>query len=159
MIDCLTTPPPNATPIFSLDILKSPRFAVVPVLNYNSGVQPGTKWWAVLGLKPVYLQSSWYECTNGGDPDCLFLPEDWANDPLFDPTNRDQYSILFNPGEAPATSGPCYLNSGTCVTPSQTNRFQMMGLSALVLEWAQIPGSGNQLGSNAPFEVFLHANE
>ncbi len=156
LIDCLT--PGNATPIFDLDILQSPRFAVVPVLNHNSGEVAGKKWWAVLGLKPIYLQSSWFDCTNGTDNECLFLPQDWAADPLFDPTNRDHYSILFNPGEAPINSGPCYLNAGSCVIP-QTNRFTMMGLSALVLEWDQIPGAEDQFGGNTPFEVFLHTNE
>ncbi|MEN8040224.1 MAG: pilus assembly protein TadG-related protein [Actinomycetota bacterium] len=158
MIDCLR----NGNRIFGLDILESPRFAVVPVLNYLGGETPGTKWWAVLELKPIYLQSSWYDCTNGSDNECLFLPDDFENPPPpappFDPTDRDQYSILFNPGEAAADQGPCYLDAGSCVTPL-TSRFQMMGMSALVLEWDWIPGAENQLGGDAPFEVYLHTNE
>jgi hypothetical protein len=136
------------------DITKSPRFAVVPVLNYNMGQQFGSKWWAVLELKPVYLQSTWYECTGGQDKECLFQPSDFMSDPA----SRDTYSVLFNPGEAPAGAGPCYLSGGNCVTP-QSSKFQLMGLSALVLEWDHLPGAENQLGGNAPFETFLHPNE
>lgn len=159
LLDCLDPPAGSTgTPIFDLDIIESPRFAVVPVLNYAAGEQFGTKWWAVLELRPVYLQSTWYDCTNGSDKECLFLPDDFANAVGFDPTDRDDYSILFNPGEAPVTQGPCYLSGGVCVTPL-TSRFQLMGLSALVLEWDQIPGAENQLGGNAPFEVFLYPNE
>ena len=136
------------------DITKSPRFAVVPVLNYNSGQQFGSKWWAVLEMKPVYLQSTWYECTGGKDKECLFQPADFMSDPA----DRDTYSVLFNPGEAPAAAGPCYLSGTNCATP-QSSKFQLMGMSALVLDWSQLPGAKNQLGGNAPFEAFLHPNE
>jgi len=132
----------NGSPRFSMDLLQSPRFAVVPVLNYLAGSQYGNKWWPVLDLVPVYIQTSWYDCTNGNPSDCLFQPEGFAN----------TYSVLFNP--------PCSLNNGgACVTPL-TSRFQFMGLSALVLDWNMFPPEAkNQLGGNAPFEVFLFSNE
>lgn len=146
------------SPSFSIDLLESPRFAVVPVLNYNSGSQFGNKWWAVLEMRPVYLHSTWYDCTNTTDPECLFQPEDFVNDPSWDPSDRDKYSVLHNPGEGSAS--PCYLNAaGACVIPS-TDRFQLMGLSAIILTWDMLPPNAeNQYGGSAPFQVFLHDNE
>jgi len=140
------------SPTFQLDLIDSPRFAVVPVLNYAKGSQFGNKWWAVLELRPVYLQTTWYDCTNGQNTECLFQPADFS--PV--PSDRDSYSILFNPGEG--TASPCYIKNGACVKPN-ASRFQLMGLSALVLNWDQIPGAENQFGGNAPFDVFLHPNE
>ena len=116
----------------------------------------GSSWWAVTDLVPVYLQTTWYDCTNGKngqETDCLFQPDNFTPDP----TNRDTYSVLFNPGEG--SKPPCYLKNSACVKPSSA-RFQLMGLSALVLDWDLLPpGAENQYGSTAPFEVFLHDNE
>ncbi|MGI9528828.1 MAG: pilus assembly protein TadG-related protein [Acidimicrobiia bacterium] len=154
---CLEMNPPSRQ-IFDERILESPRFAVVPALNYLSGTQYGSKWWAITELRPVYLQSTWYDCTNGGDPECLFLPDDFDDDPTFDAGVRDSYSILFNPGEGDLS--PCYINnSGNCVAPN-TNRFTMQGLSAIVLDWNMFPPDAkNQYGGSAPLEVFLYQNE
>ncbi|MGI9585589.1 MAG: pilus assembly protein TadG-related protein [Acidimicrobiia bacterium] len=153
LLTCLTADPSTSTADFNEDLLLSPRFAIVPMLNYSSGQQYGNKWWAVMELVPVYLHSTWYDCTNGSDTECLFQPEDFMSDPA----DRDSYSVLFNPGEG--TESPCYLNNGECVKPS-ASRFQLMGLSALVLDWDLLPdGAENQYGSTAPFEVFLHDNE
>jgi hypothetical protein len=146
----------SGTPIFDIEIIQSPRFAVVPVLNYLPTEKLGSKWWAVVEMRPVYLQSSWYDCTTGSNKECLFLPDDFAEAP-FDATNRDHYSILFNPGES--LNGPCYLNAGGACVPPNTSQFQLMGLSALVLTWDQVPGAEDQFGGNSPFEVFLHPNE
>lgn len=145
--------------IFDDALLESTRFAVVPRLNYLSGSQFGSKWWDVLDLQAVYLHTSWYTCTNGSDNECLFLPEDLENaTPPPDLTMRDSYSILFSPGEG--EQEPCYLNtSGTCVTPN-ANRFEMRGISALVLDWDMFSTSAqNQYGGDEPFEVFLYENE
>jgi len=154
---CLEMNPPTRQ-IFDDRILESPRFAVVPALNYLSGTQFGSKWWAIRELRPVYLQTSWYDCTNGGDPECLFLPDDFESDINFDAAVRDSYSILFNPGEG--DSSPCYINNGgNCVAPN-TNRFVMQGLSAIVLDWDWFPPDAkNQYGGSAPLEVFLYQNE
>jgi hypothetical protein len=153
LLTCLTATPSASTADFNKDLLLSPRFAIVPMLNYTSGQQFGNKWWAVMELVPVYLQSTWYDCTNGKETECLFQPDNFTPDP----TNRDTYSVLFNPGEG--SESPCYLKNGTCVKPS-TSRFQLMGLSALVLDWDLLPlEAENQYGSTAPFEVFLHDNE
>lgn len=154
---CLEMNPPSRQ-IFDDRILESPRFAVVPVLNYLSGDQYGSKWWAIRDLRPVYLQSTWYDCTNGGDPECLFLPDNFELLTGFDPTIRDNYSILFNPGEG--DTAPCYLdNGGNCIAPN-TSQFEMMGLSAIVLDWDWFPPDAkNQYGGSAPLEVFLYGNE
>jgi hypothetical protein len=154
---CLEMNPPSRQ-IFDDRILESPRFAVVPVLNYLSGDQYGSKWWAIRDLRPVYLQSTWYDCTNGGDPECLFLPDNFELLDGFDPTIRDNYSILFNPGEG--DTAPCHLdNGGNCIAPN-TSRFEMMGLSAIVLDWDWFPPDAkNQFGGSAPLEVFLYGNE
>lgn len=149
---------PSDRQIFDERILESPRFAVVPTLNYLSGSQYGSKWWAIRELRPVYLHSTWYDCTNGGDPECLFLPDDFEIDAAFNPSDRDTYSILFNPGEG--DSSPCYINNGgNCVAPN-TNRFTMQGLSAIVLDWDFFPPDAkNQYGGSAPLEVFLYQND
>lgn len=155
MWQCLGTNPGSGT--FHIDLLKAPRFAVVPVLNYTSGSQFGNSWWAVLELRPVYLHSTWFDCTTTTDSECLFQPDDFVADPTFDPTDRNSYSVLFNPGEG--TESPCYINAGACVVPS-TSRFQLLGLSAIVLEWDMLPpGAENQYGTSAPYQVFLHDNE
>lgn len=151
----------NSTPgmIFDDSLLESPRFAIVPRLNYNSGSQTGTKWWDVLGLQPVYLHTTWYTCSNGNPNECLFLPDDFPDLPGYDATVRDSYSILFNPGEG--SQSPCELpkKSGPCEAPTDKN-WSMMGLSALVLDWDWFSeGAKNQFGGDEPFEVFLHNNE
>jgi len=148
---------PSSRQIFDARILDSPRFAVVPVLNYTRGSQFGTKWWAIRELRPVYLQTTWFDCTNGNDNECLFLPDDLeaaGSSPLV----RDDYSILFNPGEG--DTSPCYLNNGgNCVAPN-ANRFEMQGISAIVLDWDFFPPDArNQYGGSAPLEVFLYQNE
>lgn len=157
MLACLGSDPTMSSASFKEDLIYSPRFAVVPVLNYEDGNQFGTKWWGVLELRPVYLHTTWYDCTNGSDTECLFLPDDFEADPSFDVANRDSYSLLFNPGEG--DDPPCYINGSNCATPN-TNRFQLMGISALVLDWDLLPPEAeNQFGSSAPLEVFLHGNE
>ncbi|HSJ71921.1 MAG TPA: Tad domain-containing protein [Acidimicrobiia bacterium] len=154
LIDCLDS---ALGTIFDDSLLDSPRFAIVPRLNYNSGSQFGTKWWDVLGLQPVYLHTTWYTCSNGNPKECLFLPDNFADLPGFDATVRDSYSILFSPGEG--SQSPCELTGSGCEAPA-ANRWSMMGLSALVLDWDWFSeGAENQFGGDQPFEIFLHNNE
>lgn len=68
---------PDPAPKFTDDILGSPRFALVPVLNYARGAQFGSKWWGVISLQPVYIQTTWYTCGNPTG-DCLFEPDDFG---------------------------------------------------------------------------------
>ena len=132
---------------FIVELLDSPRFGVVPVLNYQQGAQYGNKWWAVKELRPVYLQASWYRCSSAGSPECQFQPNDFAT------THGagSPYSILFNPGEGEA---PPQTSSGG--TPT-ANQFQIMGTSALILNWDWFdPDDLNQIGTGTPYEVFLY---
>jgi len=149
MVLCLAEDIEN---LFIPDLINSPRFSLVPVLNYNAGDQFGNKWWAIREVRPVYLHSTWYDC----DPNnfCLFHPDDLG--PLL--LNDDAtYSYLFNPGES--TDSPCYDKAGICTNPKNA-KFQLQGISALVLEWGKLHvGAQNQLGGVTPFEVFLHDNE
>ena len=138
--------------LFVEELLHSPRFALVPVLNYVKGQQFGNKWWAVLEMRPVYLHSTWYDCSSNDF--CLFHPD---NLDLLDVDDNSTYSYLFNPGEG--TDPPCYDKKGVCSIPGNS-KFQLQGISAYVLEWEWlIPDAQNQLGGVAPFEVFLHPNE
>lgn len=148
LMECLE----DSYPVFSADLLTSPRFAIAPVLNYEDDEQRGKKWWAVTDLRPVFLQTTWYHCTGGRNKECLFQPDDITADP----SDRETYSVFFNPGEGSAS--PCYLRRGVCETP-RDNKFKLMGLSAIVLAWDQVPAATNQFGGDAPFEVWLHTNE
>jgi hypothetical protein len=137
---------------FLPDLINSPRFALVPVLNYNSGDKFGNKWWAITEVRPVYLHSTWYKC----DPNsfCLFHPDNLLDLDVADDTT---YSYLFNPGES--MDSPCYDKAGACSKPADA-KFELQGISGLVLEWNELhPGAQNQLGGVTPFEVFLHPNE
>ena len=154
LIQCLNS---ASGTIFHDSVLDSPRFATVPRLNYNSGSQFGTKWWDVIGLQPVYLHTTWYTCSNGNPKECLFLPDNFDDLPGFNPTVRNSYSILFNPGEG--SQSPCELTGSGCEAPA-ANRWSMMGLSALVLDWSSFSdGAKNQFGGSEPFEIFLYNNE
>ena len=146
---CLGENIPN---LLVAEVLQSPRFALVPVLNYVDGQQFGNKWWAVREMRPVYLHSTWYDCSSNDF--CLFHPDDL--NPM-DVDNDTTYSYVFNPGES--TDPPCFDDKGVCSNPSNS-KFQLQGISAYVLEWNElIPDAKNQLGGVAPFEVFLHTNE
>lgn len=159
MLDCLST----GSPAFSAELLESPRFAVVPELNYeacdlvnSNNCNYGNKWWPVLSLVPVYLHSTWYDCDSNDQ--CVFQPADFTPDP----TDIETYSGLFNPGESDI--GPCLLDTtaGTCEDGSaiNANKFSLRGITAIVLSWDMLPANAeNQLGGFAPFEVFLHDNE
>ncbi len=129
------------------ELLDSPRFSVVPVLNYQQGAQYGNKWWAVKELWPVYLQTSWYDCSSGGFPECRFQPSDFA----LTHGAGNPYSILFNPGEGEAS--PQTSSGGT----PTANNFQIMGTSGLALNWGWFdPDDLNQIGNATPYEVFLY---
>lgn len=129
------------------ELLDSPRFGVVPVLNYQQGAQYGSKWWAVKEMRPVYLQTSWYHCSSGASPECRFQPNDFTS------THGagNPYSILHNPGEGEAP--PQTSNGGT----PKANKFQIMGTSSVVLSWDWFhPDDLNQLHAGTPYEVFLY---
>ncbi len=69
---CLTRPDPkhrsSSTTSSSLPVSLS-----CPQLNYATGAQAGTEWWAIMEMMPVYVQNTWFLC---GTPtaDCLFEP-------------------------------------------------------------------------------------
>jgi len=94
---------------FTDDILTSPRFALVPVLNYERGSQYGSKWWAVMELRPVYVQTSWYLC---GQPtgDCLFQPDDFEN---YTPVNAPVWVKLTSPAYGSPLTGSITVNAKT----------------------------------------------
>ncbi len=129
------------------ETVRSPRFVVVPVLNYLTGAQFGNKWWAVKEMKPVFLQSTWYNCSAGGDKSCYFQPDDFATTH----GGGQPYSILFNPGEG---SAPMENSSGGVPNNS---KFQIMGVSGLILDWAWFdPEIKNQIGEPVPLSVYLY---
>ena len=159
-------------PVFTDALLDSPRFALVPVLNYATGSQFGSKWWAVMNMQPVYVQTTWYRC---GQPtgECLFEPDD--HDTYVSPTAttttttttlppsstttsttaapqpEDGKSVFFNPGEGSAE--PCLVSSGNCSTP---NSLEMAGSSAFVVQESWLsPKAQNAIGGSSPYEVFL----
>jgi len=138
LLTCLDPANPK---MFDKDLIDSPRFAVVPVLNYRRGDQYGNKWWAVKEYKPVYLQSTWFSC--GGSDLCVFHPDDMPGG-----------SVIFNPGEG--TASPTTPSGGT-PPANGAHGFQVQGVSALVLDWDWFPPEvRNQIGVPVPFEVYLY---
>ncbi len=68
---CLT----DGNPQFKKEIIDSPRFSLVPVLNYTT--QSGTDAWAIITMRPIYIQTTWYACKDNQslDPWCMFTPD------------------------------------------------------------------------------------
>jgi Flp pilus assembly protein TadG len=149
LIDCVTVSgASDEKPGFSEALLESPRYAVVPVLNYTN--QTGTGYYPIVDLLPVYIQSTWYDCTNS-KIGCLFHPADFPED---DPLSPDYYSTYFNPGEGEAE--PCYQKKtgDPCEDPAL---IKLKGASAIVLDWDWLPpGAENAIGDAAPYAVQLY---
>ncbi len=161
-------------PVFSDTILDSPRFALVPVLNYVAGSQYGSKWWAVMTMQPVYVQTTWYRC---GQPtgECLFTPEDFdtytppststtpttttttttsvppTTTTTVGPQPEDGKSVFFNPGEG--TLEPCLVTNAGCIRP---NTMEMAGASSVVIQKSWLSDKAqNAIGGDAPYQVYL----
>jgi Flp pilus assembly protein TadG len=153
IVDCLEAGrlAANWNPEFSEDIIYSPRFALVPILSYSSGQFTGSEARAIVGLVPVYLHTTWYDCGNGLTPYCAFMPDDFEpGDPL-NLTPAD-HSILFNPGEG-SESPVVFANNGSYGNP---RTWQVEGISALVLDWDWLfDDAKNELGEVAPLSVHL----
>ena len=137
--------------LFIDDILDSPRFAVVPQLNYVDGAQAGTEWWAVMDMVAVYLQTTWFECKSP-TADCLFEPTGFleaeiaAGDPA-----PDGKSVFFGPGEG--STPPCLPKKDACNTPGTVS---VMGVSAFVIDSDWLSDTAkNSLGKPQPYEVYL----
>ncbi len=140
---CLASPDAR----FLSELLHSPRFIIVPVLNYQQGEQYGNKWWAVKEFRPVYLQASWYDCSSGGAPECRFEPDQFA----ITHGAGNPYSLLFHPGEGEASP-----QTDTGGAPT-ANNFQLMGISGLILGWDWFdPDDLNRIGAESPFDVYLY---
>lgn len=128
------------------DILDSPRFAIVPKLNYFNGAQAGTEWWAVMEMVPIYLHTTWFDCKTPTGV-CLFAPTGFD---LYG-GGTDGTSVFFNPGEG--DTPPCLLKSGSCDAP---NQIDAMGVSAYVIGRASLSDTAlNTLGQPQPYEVYL----
>jgi hypothetical protein len=147
MADCVE----GGSLLFREELLESPRFAVVPLLDYihceGSASDPdclqGGEWLDITGYVPVYLQGAWFTC---GTPtyDCLFAPVDFED---------GEYTDVFYPGEGDAD--PVIPKAGGYVRPSKVN---IKGLSSFVLDWAWLtpPDAEDLLGESFPFQVFLY---
>lgn len=163
--------PGGEVPSFGMDLIESPRFAVVPSLSYESGAMSGASGYAILDLIPVYIQSTWYDCTGTG-VDCLFHPADFVNEAMnvtapweWDDTVPMWYSPVFNPGEGDTV--PCKSNKGydpveyekkpgdfDCVNPTD---MVLKGASAIVLDWDWFPEDAeNAIGNNSPYLVQMY---
>lgn len=136
----------SGTPLFIDEILNSPRFAVVPKLNYADGAQAGTQWWAVTEMVPVYIQTTWFECKSPTS-DCMFAPNDF----ITYTGGATDLSVFFNPGEG--DTPPCKPKKSSCNLPSTINA---MGTSAFVIGSASLSDAAkNSLGKAQPYEVYL----
>lgn len=132
----------SKAPRFTDDIINSPRFAVVPKLNYATGAQAGTQWWAVMDMVPVYVQTTWFLCKTP-TADCQFEPTGFAS--------PDGRSVFFNPGEGSAS--PCLPKNGNCNTPKS---IEAAGASAFVIDIDWLTDAAkNSLGQGEPYEVYL----
>lgn len=127
------------------EILDSPRFAIVPKMNYVDGAQAGTQWWAIMEMVPIYVQATWFEC-KAPTADCLFEPTgfDLSGD-------ADGKSVFFHPGEG--STPPCLPKAGGCQVPGTISA---MGVSAFVIDSAWLSNeANNSLGKPQPYEVYL----
>lgn len=147
------------TPKFNETLLTSPRFAVVPRLDYircdDNASDPqclqGAEWLDILGYVPVYLQGTWFTCKGPGAPtnDCLFQPDNYPGD-----YGDNVYSPVFYPGEGTAT--PVIPDAhGDYVTPGT---LEIKGLSAFTLDWGMmnLPDDYVHIGDSFPFRVQLY---
>ncbi len=105
-----------ATEVFTDALLESPRFALVPVLNYVSGAQYGNKWWAVMELRPVYIQTTWYTCKSPTG-ECLFQPEDFDT---YVPPNPTVDVTLTSPSHGTPVSGDVTVSANATTTANGT---------------------------------------
>lgn len=106
-------------PTFIPELVDSPRFSLVPVLNYTS--QTGDQNWAVITMKPIYIQTTWYTCTSNDSlsPWCMFEPSGFdtytpPNPPLSvtltDPTDL---SVVGTLGTTGSSDVPLSANANT----------------------------------------------
>ncbi len=110
---------------FGEAVLESPRYAVLPVLNYddNRANITGDSWHAIMDMVPVCIQVTWFECKTP-TTDCRFEPT------CFDFAGAvDGLSIFFHPGEG--SSPPCLQRTegDPCNVPGTISA---MGASAFV---------------------------
>jgi hypothetical protein len=149
MVDCL-----DHAPTFLPSLLTSPRFAVVPSLDYvhcdfasqYPDCLTGGDWVHVLDFIPLYVQGTWYDCGNPA-AECLFQPEGFGG---------DEYTPVFYPGEG--TTDPVIPDPGHSGTYSRPDRLETKGVSGLVLDWNWLtPENADELlGESSPFRVQLY---
>lgn len=98
---CLSTA--SDDPIFVDKIVESPRFAVVPVLNYTD--LTGDQNWAIITMRPVYLQTTWYACQSSQSlqDTCLFEPDGFDT---YVPPDPPLIVTLTAPNDLSLVSGP-----------------------------------------------------
>jgi hypothetical protein len=148
MADCLN----NGSPEFIDLLLQSPRFALVPLLNYKQCSDPdplcltGQSWVHITGLRPVYLQSTWYTC--GGPNYCVWETADGF------------FLQSFNPGEGtvPSCEGipDDGVTPGSCTGLPNPNQVSLKGVSAFVLEWDYLDDDADPTGNGSPFFAQLY---
>ncbi len=135
------------------DIFSSPRYALVPLLWYEECGPPsnpiclsGQQWVYIIGLRPIYLQSTWYTC--GGSSYCIWK----STDGLF--------LQVFNPGEGTVNSCEGVpddgVNPGSCTGIPNPNQVRLRGLSAFVLEWGYLSDEADPTGTGSPFFAELY---
>ncbi len=143
----------SGTARFTNAIFSSPRYALVPLLHYEECGSPsnpiclsGQQWVYIIGLRPVYLQSTWYTC--GGSSYCIWQ----STDGLF--------LQVFNPGEGIVDSCEGIpddgVTPGMCTGVPNPNQVRLRGLSAFVLEWDYLSDEADPTGTGSPFFAELY---
>lgn len=109
---------PSWQPLFSTDILESPRFAGVPILDSDPG--GGTGSYLITEFRPIYLETTYLGC------------------------NANTCSIVHSPGEhstsspPPACPNPLTASDWSCGWPGTGNK-NFEALSAFILDLEMLP--------------------
>ncbi len=136
MEDCigwwkLNAPPksdPSWQPLFTVDILESPRFAGVPILDSDPGGGSGS--YLITEFRPIYIETTYLGC------------------------NANTCSIVHSPGEdtasspPPACPNPLTASDWSCGWPGTGNK-NFEALSAFMLDLDMLP---NEISEKFPYQ-------
>jgi hypothetical protein len=116
---------PANTPLFTADLVTSPRFGAIPELNADPG--GGTGSYLITGFKPVYLETLYLKC------------------------NANTCDTVHSPGETPlplVCPTPLTPVTSSCGWPGNGNK-SVEAITAFILTLDMLPGD---VAENFPYQ-------